>query len=465
MKLHDIESEKVLWIVLALLLLLVAFNSFLTVFNSDEFVEIHTSWKVLNSGHIYTDFFQNHHPLLYLISAPIIALTGENTAALLVFRGMALGILLATLLVIYLIGAKLFDKKTALLSVVLLASMRIFIHRAIEVRTDTPQVLFGLISILFLLSFFEKRSRRDLVFSGVALAISFMFLQKALLLILILGAIMVVDIFRRNLSVRDLLLYSLVFIITLVPLYAYVLATGEFETYILLNWKLNLNMEGGFSPLSNIFHTLRRNTLVWIFYFAGLWLVIKAARRDSNRVRLAVLSITLLASVFLASHPNPQYFMHSVPLITVLAAFALTTFFSANPRRLLIIVIIGSAIPAFAIAKRPFKKPNTQQIERVAYALSITDKTDRVHDTDKVFNFFREDINYNWSHGAAGEWLAAATAEPGSKDYGKRLCERIRLERPALISDHMLTKDCRYLKSNYKRSKKHKDIFIRVNRN
>ena len=92
-------------------------------------------------------------------------------------------------------------------------------------------------------------------------------------------------------------------------------------------------------------------------------------------MRLAVLSFALLASVLLASHPNPQYFMHSIPLISVLAAFALMTFFSANPRRLLIIVIIGTAIPAFAIAKKPFKKPNTPQIERIRYALSITDKS------------------------------------------------------------------------------------------
>lgn len=445
MKPHGVESEKGLWIVFALLLLLVAFNSYRTGFNVDEFEAIHTSWKVLNTGSIYTDFFQHHHPLLYFLNAPVIAIVGDNIATLFVLRGMALFMLLAVVLVTYIISKRLFDHKTALLSVVLLVSMRIFIHRAMEVRPDTPQVLFGLISILFLFSFYDNRNRRDLIFSSVALAISFIFLQKAILLIFVLGVVMLVDIFRRDLTLKDVFLYSIVFIISLVPFYAYVLATGEIETYIFLNWKLNLNIGGGFTPLSNVFHTLRRNTLVWAFYLPGIWLVMKSGQRSANRVRLVVLSLTLLASVLLASHPNPQYFMHSIPLISILAAYALTTFFSANPRRLLIIVIIGTIIPAFAIAKRPFKKPNTTQIERVRYALSITDKTDRVHDPDRYFNLFREDIDFFWFH-----------------DTFKGLCDRIEKDRPMIIADMRLDPDCPYIKRDYRRSERYNAMYVRT---
>lgn len=445
MKPHGVESEKGLWIVFTLLLLLVAFNSYRTGFNVDEFEAIHTSWKVLNTGSIYVDFFQHHHPLLYFLSAPVIAIVGENIATLFVLRGMALFMLLGIVFVTYIISRRLFDRKTALLSIVLLASMRIFIHRAMEVRPDTPQVLFGLISILFLFSFYENRSRRDLIISGVALAISFIFLQKAVLLIFLLGVVMLVDIFRRDLTLKDLLLYLLVFIITLLPWYTYLLATGELEAYMFVNWKFNLNMGGGFSPLSNIFNTLRRNTLVWVFYFPGIWLVMKKGHRSTNRVRLAVLSITLLASVLLASHPNPQYFMHSIPLISVLAAFALMTFFSANARRLLIIVIIGTVIPAFAIAKRPFKKPNTTQIERIRYVLSITDKTDRVYDPDKYFNLFREDIDFFWHY----------TISEG-------LCERIEKDRPTIVADRKLDPGCLYIKRDYRRSQRYDAMYIRM---
>jgi hypothetical protein len=256
---------------------------------------------------------------------------------------------------------------------------------------------------------------------------------------------MLVDTFRRDLTLKDFLLYSLVFIISLVPFYAYLFVTGGLDAYINLNWKHNLSMGGGFTPQSNVLNTLRRNILVWAFYLPGIWLVMKRSHRSANRVRLVVLSFTLLASVLLASHPNPQYFMHSIPLITILAAVALTTFFSANPRRLLIIVVIGTVIPAFAIAKKPFKSPNTPQIERIRYALSITDKTDRVHDPDKYFNLFREDIDYFWFHITV-----------------KGLCDRIEKDRPVIIADRRLDPDCPYIKRDYRRSQKYGGMYIRM---
>ena len=455
-------SERRLWIILAVLLFLVLLNSILTVFNVDEIEHIHSSWKILNTGHIYTDVFQNHHPLIYYIIAPVIAIVGENIATLFILRWLALLTLLCIIIVTYLISKELFDKKTAILSIILLASMRVFIHRAMEIRPDTPQVLFGLISILFLLSFYKKRSYRALLISSISLAISFMFLQKALLLILILGLIMTIDIFRRKFSIKDMLFYSFVFIISLIPLSLYLLSTGELEQYILLNWKLNLDMGNSFSPLSNIFNTLRRNTLIWVFYFAGLWLVLKKFKEEENRVRLAVFSILLLATIFLASHPSPQYFMHAAPLVSILSAFALTLIFTNNQSRLFALLIIGTLIPAFAIAKRPFKSPNSAQLKKLFYAQSIAGSDGRMHSPDRNLNLFREDIKYIWTHGPMGEWRIFKKDRVADSDYSERVCREIEKERPSLISDQILVTQCSYIKKNYKRSEKYEDILILV---
>ena len=462
MKLDDAQNDRWLWIIFGLMLLLVLFNSSFRVFNHDEFEAIHSSWKVLNTGLVFRDFFQHHHPLLYFISTPVIAIVGENIATLFVLRGMALGILLATFLVTYFIATKLFDRRTALLSIVFLASMRIFITRAIEVRPDTPQVLFGLLCILFLFSFYHKRSYRDLVLSAVSLAISFLFLQKAILLIFLVGAIMTVDIFRREISTKDMLLYFIVFLATLAPFFIYIIITGSLDNYLFFAWIINLDLPGSFSPLSNTLNTLRRNTLVWIFYFPGLWLVLRPKNRDANRIRLAIISTGLLASVYFARLPNPQYFMHSIPLISILAAFAIRTFLSANPKRLLIIIIIGTAIPAFALAKKPIKKPNFAQLERVKYVLSITDKTDSNHDSEITFNLFRQDTDFFWFMIVPGT-TKLSTKITMTDFNGFYPCESIGKVKPIVVADHILLKDCPYIEADYKRSKRYKDMFLRVN--
>jgi 4-amino-4-deoxy-L-arabinose transferase-like glycosyltransferase len=449
MILEERQNDRKLWVIFAVLILLVVLNSFRTVFNVDEIEHIHSAWKVINTGPVFRDFFQHHHPLLYYISAPIIAIVGDNTATLIALRLMALTTLLAIVFVTYKISEKLFDKRTALLSVVLLASMRVFIHRAMEVRPDTPQVLFGLISIFFLFSFYSNRSRRDLVISAVALAISFIFLQKAVLLIFFLGIIMLMDIIRRDLTIKDVLVFSIAFLVSLVPFYAYLFFSGSIENYLLYAWGSNLGgLPHPFSPLHNIWTTIRRNTLVWAFYIPGLLLVLKTAKLDWNRVRLAILATGLFLTVFIPDHPNPQYFMHSAPLIIVLASFALTHYFRTNFNRLLILVIIGTIIPAFAIAKRPFKKSNIAQFERINYALSITDEEDRVHEPRRYFNLFREDINFFW-------YYADDIVNIG-------LCEKINKERPVLVTDKMLDPNCRHLTEDYERSKVYSDIFIRI---
>lgn len=451
-----------LWIVFGFVFLLVLFNSSIRVFNRDEFEAIHSSWKVLNSGLIYVDFFQTHHPLLYFVCAPIIALLGENITTLFVLRAMSLCMVLGMFSITYMIATKLFDRKVALLSIVLLVSIRIFITRAIEVRPDTPQVLLGLISILFLLIFYEKRSHRYLIISSVSLAISLLFLQKAIFLIFLVGLILTVDLFRKQISIKNLLLYFIVFVITLIPFYIYIFSTGSFDNYLFFSWLVNADLPYRHSPLGDILKTLRRNTLLWFFYFPGLWLILKSKYRNDNRIRLGVLSAGLLSCIFFIRMPTPQYYMHSVPLISIIAAFAMRTFLSSNPKRLLIIVIIGTSIPALALVMRPFKKPNLEQVKRFQYVLSTTDRSDLVYDPNRYFNFFREDIDYFWFVMLQGSTVIN-TKITMTEFNGFEPCKSIETTKPILVADRKLGKECEYIKANYKKLDDYKDMFLRIN--
>ena len=46
--------------------------------DGDEFEHVHSAWHVLNGAIPYVDFFEHHHPLLWYLLAPVLALTGES---------------------------------------------------------------------------------------------------------------------------------------------------------------------------------------------------------------------------------------------------------------------------------------------------------------------------------------------------------------------------------------------------
>lgn len=148
--------------------------------------------------------------------------------------------LLLIFIVTYLISTRVFDKETGIISLVLLATTLIFITPAIEIRPDVPQTLFGLLSVYFLVNYFESKSVKHLMLNSFFLGLSFLFLQKAVFLILLTVAILLVDAYRKNINYRNLLLCLFVFVITIVPYLVYLLYTNSFSSYITFSWIINM---------------------------------------------------------------------------------------------------------------------------------------------------------------------------------------------------------------------------------
>src|SRR5687768_8011789 len=57
-------------------------------FNVDEFQHLHASW-MLHLGFLpYKDFWENHAPLLYFLTAPVLSFLGESARSLLIVRAI-----------------------------------------------------------------------------------------------------------------------------------------------------------------------------------------------------------------------------------------------------------------------------------------------------------------------------------------------------------------------------------------
>lgn len=450
-----ININRLLWIVLGALLVIIFFHSLNRFFDHDEFDVIHTSWKMLHGEKIYVDFFQHHNPLFYYLLIPILGILGENISTIIAIRLIFFLMLLLILFITYHIAINNFGKEIGIISLLLLTSTFIFVTKAVEIRLDVSETLFALGSLFFLLVYFEKKGLKYLALSSFLLGISFLFLQLVLFLILIIGCFLLFELYRRNIFFRDVVLYVSVFLLTIAPYGIYLFWTNSFYTYFQFNWILNMKFLLRFLPFDMLLHTYTFNTLLWIFYAVGSLFFMK----KTNQKRIGIVALGLLLSVFLVRHPYPQYLLLAMPLIAMISAYAIYTIFKSS-KAMLFVVLILSIGPQLQWLAQSAWNTNGEQLKKIAYVTSMTKKDDFVYDGAILFNVFRKDVDYFWYN--VGPRHALETFQ-AMTDYHYDIYEIIDRVKPKIISNYYIANIDDYrIKNHYERSKQYADLFIRI---
>jgi len=384
--------NKILWILLVVLLAAVFFLAVRRHFDHDEFDSIHATWKILVGEKIYVDFFHHHHPFFYYCLAGVIAALGEQTLTVIVMRILSYVMLVLMVLITYRFALSIFKNRTiAFASAVLLAGATIFIDSAIEIRSDVPQTLCGLLSFAFVFVYFDNKRLRYLVSSAVLLGISFLFLQKGVFSIFLMAGLLAANAFKKHILWRDVFVYVAAGILTVAPYYIYLLCSGGFSAYFTFNWLINMKWLNRFTAFNGLGVILRDCTLLTVFYILGLIRFTKT----TNEIRIGWLSLGLLASNFFIRCPYKQSFMLSMPFMAIIAANAMYSLFKERQKLLAVVLLIMVAMSSVFIFNR-VKKDNRRQLEIVEYVLSITDSTDYVYDGNAAFNLYRKDIDFFW---------------------------------------------------------------------
>lgn len=451
----NINSARFMWALFCMLAIVILFITFNRKFGCDELEAVHSSWKILQGEKIYIDFFQNHHPFFYYLMIPVMAIFKESIVTMIALRIMIFLMLLLIFIVTYLISARVFSKETSIISLVLLATTLIFITPAIEIRPDVPQTLFGLLSVLFLVNYFENKSVKYLVLNSFFMGLSFLFLQKAVFLILLTSTILLVDAYRKNINYRNLLLCLFVFIITIVPYFVYLLYTNSFSSYITFNWIINMKYLNQFTPFGYLKIAFRENTMLWCFWLLGFLFFTDTP----NQKRIRVLSLGLFIFVFFVRSPYKQYFMMAMPLVAIMAANAINSIFQKNTKMFLVVLIMSIVLPSYVLLCRTVKPSNRKQLEKINYVLSVTDKEDYVYDGDILFNVFRKDIDFFWLS-VRPKYHMATYKTITQYDYD--IYELIDKHKPRIISNYYISNmEDRRISRHYVQSDIYEDLYIR----
>jgi len=457
--LYKLKFISVLQIGLGIILYVTAYWSINKTFDHDELEAIHTAWKISQGEIIYVDFFQHHHPLIYYLLVPLLVALKDDSHVLTVAR---IGIFCLHLLILfttYRIAVKVFDQTSGYISLILLSTTFIFITNVIEIRPDVPQTLFSLLSVLFLLNYFEFKSLKYLVLSSLALGIAFLFLQKAIFLVFLLALILIYELYQSKLDLRSLFVYLFVFLLVFLSYLTYLLYSNLLSEYIIFNWLLNVNFPSRSSPINTLISSYKTNTIIWFYYVLGIIFFAKTL----NQKYISFLSLGLLISIFLLQKPHQQYFMLVIPFVAMTAGYSLSTLHIENKKMLLAVLLLAIALPCYSLFGGALTLNNGQQLEKINYVLSITKPDDYVYDGNALFNIFRKDLDFFWFSVDQGDALTTYSQMTG---YQYDIYQRIEQFKPQVISNYFIANmsDPR-IAEHYKQSPRYKDLFLRTEPN
>ena len=151
--------------------------------NPDEREHLYATYLITQGQVPYIDFFEHHHPLLWYISAFPLLIFGEHAYIWYVLRIIQALILCFTSLYIYKIMLLLKVKHSgALLSVLIYLCFDIVRITGIEFRPDSLMVLFFVMGYYYFYSYLLKNIRKDLYLTYLCFFMSFLALQKSVIL-------------------------------------------------------------------------------------------------------------------------------------------------------------------------------------------------------------------------------------------------------------------------------------------
>ena len=258
-----LKSNNILWLGALGLLLYALVFSIWTIWatetgNGDNAEHLHATWLVAYGNMPYRDFFQHHNPLLWYIFAPLVK-HFDNLLELLDFAhtmGLIAGI--ATFFVVYKICTEFFASKlSALISILILCPPYYYVF-CFNYNPDTFMALSYAIGIYFLFGYWRTKQQQRLCASFLCFLMAFLFTQKIIIPLFLLGIISLVIFYKLRVPLLDVVYALILPVLGSVVFVAWLYHNGALSQYWLSNYPFNVIMQKyyGFNKINVMDHEM-----------------------------------------------------------------------------------------------------------------------------------------------------------------------------------------------------------------
>ena len=236
------------------IILLIAFSAILHTLvsahvptqNGDNIEHIHSSFMIAIGQVPYRDFFQHHNPLLWYLFAPLVKIFEYNSTISEVVCIISFLVFLKSLVYVYCINEEFLSNKFwGIVSAGALATPSFKLY-AIDFRPDNYMLFCLIAGIYSYFRYLRDKKLKDLSVSFIWFFVSFMFAQKAIFPLFILGVSVLWFWYKKEIATRDLLKASVYPLIGFLLFFFYLYYYDMIKLYYVSNYTFNLNLVEGF---------------------------------------------------------------------------------------------------------------------------------------------------------------------------------------------------------------------------
>jgi len=234
--------EIIIWFVIILTWL---YFGFFHCFDDDEFQHCHNAFLIWKGLIPYKDFFEHHLPLYHVLFSPLF-IFGAKPASIFLFRIISILASAGVFFILYRYLEKTQNKSIGLLCCVLLGFVPMYLFKMIEARPEPIAVLLYAGAVINTLS--GRDDYKNAIFSGILSGLMVCFSQKYFFAFL--GIFAAWFILKGK---KTSLFFFEGFIISILPLFLYLLLRGILPEFINSTVVMNLKWRYRFSPAGYLY--------------------------------------------------------------------------------------------------------------------------------------------------------------------------------------------------------------------
>ena len=232
--------------------------------NGDNIEHIHSSFMVAIGQIPYRDFFQHHNPLLWYLFAPLTKLFEYDTTIAEVACLVSLLVFLKSLVYVYRIVFELYgDKFWGLAAAAMVAAPGYKLY-AIDLRPDNYMIFCLMGGLYYFIRYLKSDKGKELSIAFVWFVVSFLFAQKALFPLFVLGVIGLWYWYQHKINTVDMGKALVVPLLLLIGFLGYLCYYDMVGLYYDCNYTFNLALEQGFEKSRVVDFPLQIKILVWL---------------------------------------------------------------------------------------------------------------------------------------------------------------------------------------------------------
>lgn len=211
----------------------------------DTLEHIHSSWLVYANFVPYQDFFQHHNPLLWYIFAPLVGLhakgVDDNIITAIVISA-AIIVSFINYFYLYLITSRFLSSKFAGIIAAAIAFTPYMVLSIIHFRPDNFMLTAFFAGLYYYFCHIKEQKLWQLVLAFILFWCSFMFLQKIVFTLLLMGGVTFYLIYAQKLKIDNVLYAALLPIMLSLGFVAYLYEHDILAVWYHSNFTFNLHI-------------------------------------------------------------------------------------------------------------------------------------------------------------------------------------------------------------------------------